>query len=183
MPEAQEGIDYSVYKYIINPIAHKICFLSPNLVTTLGIIVTLVLSHNIIYSGCKYKAFFLAIIIQLLDCLDGAVARKCNKKTKFGALYDIAADTLKNGLILISIIIYNLRNKIRVIDDKLTWIIFIIMLELSLQLYHELKGKRSVDNTYFNSEKTLYGKLLKITHDNTMLIAAITIIIIKKCKY
>ena len=52
-----------------------------------------------------------------------------------------------------SIIIYNLRNKISVIDDKLIWIIFIIMLELSLQLYHELKGKHSVDNIYFNNKK------------------------------
>lgn len=183
MPEPDEGIDYYIYKHIVNPIATKTCFLSPNFVTTLGILLTLVLSHNIVYSGCKYRAIFLALLIQLLDCLDGAIARKCNKKTELGALYDIAADTIKNIMIFTSVILYNLRNKINIVSDKLIWILFISGLELSIQLINELKGKRSVDDTYFNDKKTIYGRTIKFTHDNTMLIVAILIIIIKTFKY
>lgn len=183
MPEPDEGIDFYIYKYIVNPIAKKTCFLSPNFVTTLGILLTVVLSYNIIYSGCKYRAIFLALIIQLLDCLDGAIARKCNKKTKFGALYDIAADTIKNIMIFASVILYNSKNKIDMSSDILIWVLFISVLELTTQLFNELNGKRSVDNTYFNNKDTLYGRILKLTHDNTILIVAITIIVIKTVKY
>ena len=183
MPEPNEGIDYYIYKHIVNPLAKKVCFLSPNFVTTMGILLTTILAHNITHSGCIYTGVFLALFIQLLDCLDGAIARKCNKKTKFGALYDIAADTIKNIMIFASVILYNRQNKIAILDDKLIWVLFISVIEFTIQLFNELNGKRSVDNSYFNDKTTLYGRTIKFTHDNTMLIVAVLTIIIKSLKY
>ena len=55
--------------------------------------------------------------------------------------------------------------------------------ELLIQLFNELKGKRSVDNSYFNDKTSLYGRIVKFTHDNTMLIVAVVTIIIKSLKY
>ena len=46
MPEPNEGIDYYIYKHIVNPLAMKLCFLSPNFVTTMGILLTTVFAHN-----------------------------------------------------------------------------------------------------------------------------------------
>lgn len=183
MPEPNEGIDYYIYKHIVNPLAKKVCFLSPNFVTTTGILLTIILAHNIVYSGCIYRAVFLALLIQLLDCLDGAIARKCNKKTKFGALYDIAADAVKNIMIFTSVILYNRQNNLDIISDKLIWVLLISVIELLIQLFNELKGKRSVDNSYFNDKTTLYGRTIKFTHDNTILIVAVVTIIIKSLKY
>ena len=111
------------------------------------------------------------------------MTRKCNKKTKFGALYDIAADAVKNIMIFTSVILYNRQNNLDILSDKLIWVLLISVIELSIQLFNELKGKRSVDNSYFNDKTTLYGRTIKFTHDNTMLIVAVITIIIKSLKY
>ena len=46
MPEATSGTDYYIYKYIVNPIAENICFMSPNFITTLGIIAVVAKSRK-----------------------------------------------------------------------------------------------------------------------------------------
>ena len=81
MPELLKVLIIYLQTYC-QPFSKESMLFISNFVTTMGILLTIILAHNIVYSGCIYRAVFLALLIQLLDCLDGAIARKCNKKTK-----------------------------------------------------------------------------------------------------
>ena len=48
-----------------------------------------------------------------------------------------------------SVILYNRQNNIDILNDKLIWVLLISVIELLIQLYNEVKGKRSVDNSSF----------------------------------
>ncbi|HVE93053.1 MAG TPA: CDP-alcohol phosphatidyltransferase family protein [Actinomycetota bacterium] len=73
--------------------------ISPNLITTAGLVVTGAASILVLRDG-----FVAAGIVLLaggaLDFVDGSVARATGKATSFGAVYDSIADRMSDGLIL-----------------------------------------------------------------------------------
>ena len=65
------------------------------------------------------------------DCLDGAIARICDKRTKFGSFYDSFSDFMKIVLIFIYLL-YTFKNN----KYQLVIIIFIFIQLLSGILYN-----------------------------------------------
>ncbi len=78
---------------------------TPNAVTWLGFIITCVGAFYIIKGN-----FILAAVIVLLgsifDMLDGVLARKMNKKTKFGGFLDSTVDRLSEGILYFAVLMH-----------------------------------------------------------------------------
>ena len=93
-PTNKSSSDYYLYKYLYNPIAEKICFIHPNIITIIGGLLTIPIFYNY-YNNQSMTIFIILVILRsVFDSLDGAVARKCKSGSKTGALLDIVSDTL-----------------------------------------------------------------------------------------
>lgn len=80
---------------------------TPNMLTIIGLLINILGSYLII----KGNLIFAGIIILfagIFDMLDGFLARKMNKKTKFGGFLDSVTDRISEGVIYLSILIYYL---------------------------------------------------------------------------
>ena len=67
---------------------------TPNMITTLNIIVGLLTSYEIFQNNYLVAAI-LWIVAYYFDCVDGKLARKYNMTSQFGDLYDHFADVFK----------------------------------------------------------------------------------------
>ncbi len=84
---------------ILAPIAINI---SPNIITFLSIVLMLIACYFIIIKLLIPAAIFFALSA-LFDALDGVVAKKYNRSTRFGAFFDRIADKTNDSLIIIAI--------------------------------------------------------------------------------
>lgn len=97
MPESDCGFDKQVYGLLTQYIVPFFCKynIHPNFVTMSNILLTFVIYYIIINEKVnKYWILLLMMLYALLDCFDGAIARKCNKESTFGAKLDIFSDQL-----------------------------------------------------------------------------------------
>lgn len=73
--------------------------ISPNQLTTLGLLLTAVAAWLI--SGGRYVSAGAVLFVGgAMDALDGAVARATQRSTPFGSFYDSVADRVSDGLLL-----------------------------------------------------------------------------------
>ncbi len=89
------------YLRVIAPVAdllvrHRV---SPNLITTVGTICTMV-AGGIFASGHIRTAGWFMGLTALFDVLDGTVARRTGRSTTFGAFYDSTLDRVADGFVL-----------------------------------------------------------------------------------
>ena len=102
MPEpSKNSIDYILFYQNINKFVYKICNtnITPNMIT----ISSILLLYPIYYAIRNkkiYHVLFLILFRHFIDCLDGQVARKCNKVSEFGNYLDIFTDMLFYTVIL-----------------------------------------------------------------------------------
>jgi archaetidylinositol phosphate synthase len=89
-------------KYILDPVAKKIR-INPNILTVLGLFVSLVSAYMFATGNLLMGAILIALS-GFVDMLDGAVARNNYKTTKFGGLLDSTADRFADAFIIIGII-------------------------------------------------------------------------------
>lgn len=78
---------------------------TPDLITWLGFILILP-AVFLITKGYFLPSAFIIIFASLFDMLDGALARKMNKKTKFGGFLDSTIDRFSEGVLYLGILIY-----------------------------------------------------------------------------
>ena len=93
---------------------HKYKFITPNLITTIGIIFGLI-SINLIYYGHYKIASILFLISYFFDCLDGNFARTYKMETTFGDYYDHLADIMKGILLIYVIKNINIKTNLKII--------------------------------------------------------------------
>ena len=162
MPDATDtySIDYYWYQYIINPIANKICFISPNTITFIGAVLIIPIIRNLLTNGRLSTFIILMSIRYFLDCLDGAIARKCDKKSEFGAAFDILSDSFLICSLNLIIIYYILRYKTCKSYDNYCTLILLSLLLFTICLFHNL-----LDSTH-TSNDPFYGSIDRFVHDN-----------------
>jgi CDP-diacylglycerol---glycerol-3-phosphate 3-phosphatidyltransferase len=73
--------------------------ITPNTVTTLGLIVTIV-ATVFVANGELVIGGWLLVVGGLMDTFDGAVARASGRSTPFGSFYDSVTDRVSDGIIL-----------------------------------------------------------------------------------
>lgn len=97
---------------ILTPVIALLNFLklSPNIVTIFGFFINFVAVYYI-YKGNFIIAAIVILIAGIFDMLDGALARKINKKTKFGGFLDSTVDRLSEAIIYFGIFLFFLNEK------------------------------------------------------------------------
>jgi hypothetical protein len=81
--------------------------ITPNMITTLSLILGILSSIFLYKDKCKLAALF-TLLAYFFDCVDGHLARKYNMVTIFGDYYDHFSDIFKFSLILV---IFYIKNK------------------------------------------------------------------------
>lgn len=79
--------------------------ISPNIVTTLGLLVALVTAW-VLSTGHFFLGGFLVLVSGAFDMLDGAVARISGKSTRFGAILDSTFDRLSEAALFLGLLAY-----------------------------------------------------------------------------
>lgn len=111
-------------------------------------------------------SIFIALMVlrYFFDCLDGSIARKCDKKSKIGALFDILSDFMLfmslNLILVHNIISYKSLNTKNL---SLLGLIFAFILFLIKTNMAEIMDERSSSNNYF------YWNFDKFAHDNGLI--------------
>ena len=135
------------YNYINSIDDNKICFLVPNHITILNFILSLYIIYAVYKKSHNIPTFLVLIFIRsILDCLDGAVARKCNKTSELGKYLDVLSDTIT--FILLMLLLY-FKPNYPWIKDIIPLIILIIIYVACNCLYNEYE--------FFKDNK--FGKL------------------------
>jgi phosphatidylglycerophosphate synthase len=93
MPQPDSGSDVYIYK-LLKQLTPKYCWLCPNLITIASIAMTLPIILNLYHRRACMELIVLMVLRQLLDCLDGVIARECNKQSRLGELLDHGGDIL-----------------------------------------------------------------------------------------
>jgi CDP-diacylglycerol--glycerol-3-phosphate 3-phosphatidyltransferase len=84
---------------------------SPNTLTIIGLLINIAGSYFIV-KGNLILAGVIILFAGIFDMLDGLLARKMNKKTKFGGFLDSVTDRVSEGAIYLGIIIYYLNSNL-----------------------------------------------------------------------
>lgn len=169
MPRAESGYD----KYIYDNLQCVIPFfcknnIHPNVITIFGIFL-----NYIVYIILKEKPIntliisFILILRYIVDCLDGEVARHCNKKSKLGGFLDLHSD-----LILISIMLCYILNVFNIIIYNQ---INIIVMYIFILLFFEFLKE---NYNYSFSEHTCDSKFFKMLDTNMIIVIFIVLIFI-----
>ena len=79
--------------------------ISPNIVTTVGLILTLTVTFTL-STGHLALGGILVLLTSAFDMLDGALARATDRKSAFGAFFDSTVDRYTEALILLGLLLY-----------------------------------------------------------------------------
>jgi phosphatidylglycerophosphate synthase len=138
--------------------------ISPNLLTISGLIINFIIL-DLMLSGIFGATSMLLLIRYLLDCLDGGVARKYNKKSAIGGALDTWSDTI---LIYVSIyglfILYKIPYGSEVAGFTACFNMYIMSLSNSL-----------VDHVGMKSGRSLHSKIYAFLVNNSFILFALKI--------
>ncbi|HZC05122.1 MAG TPA: CDP-alcohol phosphatidyltransferase family protein [Ktedonobacterales bacterium] len=95
-----------IAEYVVRPLAAL--GLTPNMATLIGLLLNGMAAAVLASGQLRWGALAL-LIAGLFDMVDGALARVTNKKTIFGAFFDSTIDRYSEGLTLLGVIIFALR--------------------------------------------------------------------------
>ena len=104
-PTSKYSVDYYFYKYIFTPLSEKICFIHPNYISIANIVVlTPLMVCGLLYNWSLGAFVGIALLYSFFDCMDGSVARACDKKSKLGAALDSVSDILFTSVAAVLIV-------------------------------------------------------------------------------
>lgn len=124
MAKLSEGRKFVAY-YITQPAAEFLAKTSirPNIITWTGFAITLG-AAVLIATDHLLAAGLVVLLAGFFDILDGALARRTQQTSRFGALLDSTLDRLSEGLLLLGILVLNL------LKDRLTVEVLLVCLAL-----------------------------------------------------
>jgi len=79
---------------------------TPNMITSLVLIFGIIGAYNIYLGNFKIAIIFV-LLSGIMDFFDGAIAKACQKETKFGGLFDSTTDKFTEIMVYISLGMYN----------------------------------------------------------------------------
>ena len=171
MPAPTEGTDVYVYR-LLTPIANKLCgsFVTANMISIFAMLMSIPIVLALHYRCGLLVILFLSIVRQLLDCLDGTVARQCNNMTALGKKLDAGGDAVFLTLIILYIL-YKIVDAHKsnvfitgIIAISVVFIYAVIMYSL-YQAYTSEPTQRSNDD----EPQTTYENMVFFLHNNSVL--------------
>jgi CDP-diacylglycerol--glycerol-3-phosphate 3-phosphatidyltransferase len=102
-----QGARRGLGKYFTGPVVAVLekTHITPNAVTCIGCGIS-VAAAVLVALGHPFIAGWVVAFAGLFDMLDGALARKTNKVTKFGAVLDSTLDRISDAVVLIGIAVF-----------------------------------------------------------------------------
>ena len=178
MPAPKEKIstDTIIYNSLEYIFGNKFCYLNPNIITLSRLPLIYLLYQNLIHDGKITTALVLQIFILITDCLDGVIARTCNKTSTFGGILDILVDTLLY-IVLYYFVIIRLPT---IIPNKIiskSNIYFLGLLAILHRCYHTWKEICNIKKT---GEFIYNNKFHEFLNDNSLVVILTSTFIIKK---
>ncbi len=160
MPETDNGTDKIFYNFYKKNIPTSLCFIHPNMITLFRAILILPIIDNIKNNESILIGSLLSLVFSILDCIDGATARKCNTSTKLGKILDIVFDESLQTIILIYCIIkiFKIKKKIYINKNKSKIVLnrnyIIILIFIFRIIYHflpiSIKNFIEIDTSIFS---------------------------------
>lgn len=95
------------YLRLIEPVADY-CVrrrVNPNVITTIGTLCTIAAAVTYAFGHISIGGWILGLTA-LFDVLDGIVARRTGRETKFGAFYDSSLDRVSDGMVLAGLAVF-----------------------------------------------------------------------------
>ena len=173
--EAHKVIAY----YLTYPAAHLLArtSISPNTITWLGFLITLS-AASLIATGYLFAAGWVVLIAGFFDILDGALARRTNKVTSFGAFLDSTLDRLSEIVILFGILLLSLQQQQAGLIILLTYLAMIGSFLVSYtRARAEALGIACEVGFFTRAERVVILSLgLLLSHINYALIVALALI-------
>jgi len=147
-----------IYKFsnISSGILHKIPLMNPNIITTIRNIILIHMCYKIIYLKNHNNLGINVFFIGILDCIDGAYARKYNMTTDFGDKYDHISDTISTIVIFYILFKYS--------DTKYSLIIAVIFLFIACRqmMCMEIYNKKYLDIDNHRDSISLFQKICPV---------------------
>jgi len=181
MVKLSEGRKLIAY-YLTQPVAAllaKAPIITPNVITWFGFLVTLG-AAGLIITGHLFTAGLVVLLAGFFDILDGALARRTNQATPFGALLDSTLDRLSEAVLLLSILVLNLLRDQMTIEALLVCLALIGSLLVSyIKARAEALGLECQVGLFTRSERVVVLALgLLLSQINYALITALSIIVL-----
>ena len=175
-PTSKYSTDYYLYKQIYNPISKKICFIHPNIITLSSLLLVKPLIDNIVLKKSMKEFLTIGFLKYTIDCFDGSIARKCNKKSYFGSILDFIMDSL-----FWNIIYYFLYKKLLKLASNKSQKIIIHIVYIYWIISNIKRIYFRIENKTVEDEKINYEfKIRKFYHDNMFIVDLIKNYFIKK---
>ena len=102
-----EGARRTLGKYFAEPVVTVLekTHVTPNTLTVIGLLITIVAAVLVALKH-PFAAGWVVLFAGLFDMLDGALARRINKVTKFGGVLDSTLDRVSEASVLIGIAVF-----------------------------------------------------------------------------
>ena len=102
-----EGTRRTLGKYFTGPIVTVLekTHITPNALTCIGLLITIAAAVLVVLKH-PFAAGFVVLFAGLFDMLDGALARRSGRVTKFGGVLDSTLDRVSEAVILIGIAVF-----------------------------------------------------------------------------
>jgi phosphatidylglycerophosphate synthase len=155
--------DSVLYDALYKPLSAHLCWLDPNIVTIACFALVFPLIYGLHYRWSLGALVALAFVRQSLDCMDGAIARRCKTTSKTGALLDVMEDTATVAL-LGGFMVWSLWKKPFVAIPMLVFILY------TLTVYVRQVGDHLADRP------VVYSAFEQFVHDNTVVLSMIIIV-------
>jgi phosphatidylglycerophosphate synthase len=143
------SVDEHIAKYMVDSWSF-LRYVSPNFITCCGMVCNYLIHSCIFKPNMKITVFVLFNIRCLSDILDGAVARKYNKKSRVGHIMDTVCD-YTNMVVLTNYLFYVLKWEQYHFTFIITWIL-VSELQFSMLTTHDiLKNSKGFGSFYVNN--------------------------------
>ena len=102
-----EGARRTLGKYFTGPIVTVLekTHITPNTITVIGLLITIAAAVLVAFKH-PFAAGFVVLFAGLFDMLDGALARRTGRVTKFGGVLDSTLDRVSEAVVLIGIAVF-----------------------------------------------------------------------------
>lgn len=164
--------DHWLYENIYKPLAAKACFVDPNIITVLCFALIGPLLWGLWARWPLWVLLTIAFVRQSMDCMDGAVARECDRKSRTGAILDVLEDTLTVSLIGLFVVWLMWRSP-RVFPRLLTGVVAVGFLWVASRFAYYTS--ETIQGRSFSDAQTA---IEAFAHDNSVVFAVAAIYII-----
>ena len=157
-PTSHLSSDHYLYKYLYTQLAENICVVHPNYVSIANLLISTPLAMYALLNRWSLGAVIIVFLFHnILDCMDGSIARACDKKSKLGAFLDSASDIVFMIVVVLTVL-YIMTQKYGLFD----WKTGVTAVALSVTTF-----VLSIGTDYIHHDDFESNPVINLVHDNT----------------